>query len=336
MGFPEDDGSGNAGQGYESFNGPEVNVNISDLASYYFAMNDIQMAAMGPATMELSPMPQMIREGLSTPGDSGAGVLAEGVYAAHLLAQRHSEFQQFLGDVLEGIRNIGSAAAVVAEVYEHGDWRSATSLADISFAFSDPTAQPPKGFRKVESWSDYEQRMAAQRGDLAMSASGDDHLARPIYPANGVTLYLFPDGSSKQVTVTTVAATSPYQSSAQVTTTTIYGPGAKLISTTTRETYGVYGGASVDKTITDHGDERNGSSSTTSTVTDSDGKVTVTNQTTTRTDGEVKTGEPSAPVTIDPGDHGGESAGAGPVEQAENQLDTYGEDWYVKQFGRGY
>lgn len=331
------DPGGASGSDYESFNGPEVNVDVTDLTSYYFEMQNIQMDAMGPATMELSPMPQMIREGVATPGDQGAGVFPEGIYAARLLVSRHSDFQHFLGDVLNGVRNIGSAAAVIAEVYENADSESAAGLADVGFAFTDPAAKPPAGFRKVETWSEYEQKMAAQRGELAMSSLGDDRMARVTnVPGGAITYYSYPDGSFKQVRTTTTPSNSRYQSESTVTTTTIYGPDATVISTTTRETFSVYGGATVDKTTTDHGNERDGSSSTTSTVTDADGRVTVTNQTATRIDGVTTTAPASAAVTIDPGDHAGESGEPGPVEQAENQLDTSGEDWYVKQFGRGY
>jgi hypothetical protein len=327
-------GSGGSGSDYKSFNGPAVNVDIKDLTSYYKQMELVQTDATGPATMELTPMAQMIRVGLSKPGDTGAGVFPEGAYAAELLMSRQSDFQHFMHDVLNGIRNIGSAAAVIAEVYENADSESAAGLGDIGFAFSDPTAKPPAGFRKVESWSEYEQRMAQQRGELPMSATGDDSQAKVIYPASGVAIYLYPDGSSKQVTTTTTTSPSQYRTGSTITTTTAYAPGGKVISTTTDEKYGADGGAKVQKTTTNRGDDQNGSASTTSTVTDSGGKVTVTNETTTRTDGRPNT-TTSKPVTITPGNHT-ESGGAGPVEQAENQVDTRGQDWYVKQFGRGY
>jgi len=331
------DGGGGGGPSvdYESFNDPDVKVNITDLASFYMEMLDVQMDATGPATMTLTPMAQMIREGLEQPTD--AGVFPEGVYAARLLRWRQSDFQHFVTDVLEGIRNIGSAAAVIAEIYENADSESAADINDVAFAFADPGAKAPPGFRPVESWSEYEQRMAEQSGETVMSASGDDSNAQVHHLASGVTLYIYPDGSTKMVTVTTKPSGSSYQSDSKITTTTIYAPGGKVVSTTTEERFTAYGGAEVSRTTTTRGDERNGTTSTTSTVTDSStGRVTVTNETTVRTDGHESTTR-SDPVTVDPGDRGGRSnADAGPVEAAERQLDTYGEDWFVKEAGRGY
>lgn len=334
MAVVADGGGGGPSVDYESFNGPDVKVNITDLVSFYLEMLDVQTDATGPATMTLSPMAQMIREGLEQPTD--AGPFPEGVYAARLLRWRLSDFQHFVDDVLDGIRNIGSAAAVIAEIYENADSESAADINDVAFAFGDPGATAPPGFRSVESWSEYERRMAEQSGEMLMAAQGDDSHARVYHVANGVTLYIYPDGSTKMVTVTTKGSDSSYQSDSTIITTTIYAPGGKVVSTTTEERFTTYGGAKVERTTTTQGDEQNGTTSTTSTVTDSTGRVTVTNETTVRTNGEERTTR-SDPVTVDPGDRGGRAdAEAGPIEQAVEQLDTYGEDYFVEEFGRGY
>lgn len=332
MSRPADDGGGTS-SGYESFAGPDVNVDIKDLGSYYLEMLDVQADATGPAGMEVSAMTQLIQEGLSSTA-SGAGVFPEGAVAAQLMHRRQSDFQYFLRDVLEGIRNIGSAALVVAEVYEGTDGESAAGLDDVSFAFSDPGAKPPPGFREVESWSEYEARMAQQTGQTAMVLTGNDEQARVISPAAGVTIYLYPDGSSKQVITT--ASSGQYQSGTTMTT-TCYAPGGKVLQTTTEQDARVYGGYQMQNTTTTRGDS--GTSSSTSTVTDPDGTMTVTNETTTTTTGaDGKTQErttTSDPVVIEPGEHRSTSE-AGPVQQAEEQLDTSGEKWFVEQFGRGY
>ncbi|MBO4206432.1 hypothetical protein [Micromonospora echinofusca] len=333
MGRPDDRGDGGGSPSdYKSFAGPDVNVDITDLGSYYLEMLDVQADATGPAAMEVSAMTQLIQEGLARPAGA-AGVFPEGAAAARLLSHRQSDFQYFLRDVLDGIRNIGSAALVVAEMYEGTDRESAAGLDDVSFAFSDPGAKPPPGFRPVESWSEYETRMAQQSGQTAMALSGNDDLARVIYPANGVTIYLYPDGSSKQVTTT--QSSGSYEVGT-TTTTTFYGPGSVVLQTTTEQDSRVYGGYQVQSTTTTRGD---GGSSRTSTVTDPDGTMTVTNETTVTTTGAD--GKPkeqtttSDPVVIEPGQHRTEPD-MGPVQQAEQQLDTAGEDWFVKEFGRGY
>ncbi|MDT5028249.1 MAG: hypothetical protein QOE61_4675, partial [Micromonosporaceae bacterium] len=43
-----DGGGGGSGSDYKSFNGPEVNVDIKDLTSYYMQMMRVQMDATGP------------------------------------------------------------------------------------------------------------------------------------------------------------------------------------------------------------------------------------------------------------------------------------------------
>lgn len=320
-------GGGGSSSGYKSFNDPTVKVNIASLLDYYQEMLKLQRDAAMPATMEVSAMTLMIQNGLAKPGGA-AGVFPEGAQAARLLRQRQSDFQYFMKDVLEGIRNIGSAAAVVAEIYQNSDSTNAANINDVAFAFSDPSANKPRGFRRVESWSEYEQRMAQQMGTTAMAAMGSDTYARVIHPASGVTIYLYPDGSSKQVTTTTDS------SGKSVTATTIFGTSGTTIQTTTEEKVTVNGGTRVNTTVA-RGDDQNGSTSTTSTVTDSDGSITVTNQTSTTTDGKVQKGEPST-VTIQPGDHNNQSPAPGPVEEAEKRTGTSGTDEFVNAWGPRY
>jgi hypothetical protein len=332
----EGDGGGGSQSTYESFNGSDVNVNVSDLTSYYFEMMDVYSAAGQPVADAMSLMPEMVRQGLLLPVDDGIGVFPEATYAANHLRGVHSDFQHFLTDVLEGIRNIGAAATVVAEIYENGDSENAAGLDDIAFAFSEPGATGPSWFRDVESYSEAEQRLAEQTGANSMAAMGDDSMAsQVIYPASGVTIYYFPDGSSKTVVSTQTTSQSQYQSGSTITETTIMGPGGVVLSSTREQSYTAAGGYKVSNVTTSTGDDRNGSTSSSETVENPDGSIQVTNETTTRTDGESKT-TTSDPVTVDPGDHREDEGESGPVEQAAEGLDTYGDDEFVGYAGRGY
>jgi hypothetical protein len=331
-----DEGDGGSQSTYESFNGTDVKVDINDLTSYYMEMNDVQMDAADPVRSAFMPMSDMIRQGLLTPPDDGINTFPEATYAARHLSSVQSDFGHFMEDVLSGIRNIGAAAVVVAEIYENGDSENAAGIDDIAFAFSEPGATGPSWFREVESYSELEQRMAEQSGANTMAAMGDDSLAsQVINPSMGVTVYLFPDGSSKTIRTTQTISQSQYQSGSTITETTVMGPGGVLISSTKEESYTSYGGYKTTNVTTTSGDDQNGTTSTSRTTEDPNGSIEVVNETTTRTDGESRT-TTSDPVTIDPGDHRDDGGEQGPVEQAENTVDSSGRDHFVSDFGRGY
>jgi hypothetical protein len=286
--------------------------------------------------MELTPMTQMTREALRT-ADPEAGGFPEGVMAAIMLEHRQSDMRYFMKDLLEGVRNIGSAAVVVAELYENSDDASAANLADIRFAFSDAGSSPPAGFRPVESWNEYEARTERAAGTHSMAATGDDSLARVVYPAAGVSLYYYPDGSSKQVVRSTVGGSSYEQGTR--TETTVHGPGGKVLERTTSVDTRVHGGYrnQTTETVRGEGDER--SSTKSSTVTHPDGTLTVTSETTSMVPGKDGKLEPhvvkSDPVTIEPGTHVRHQP-VGPVEQAEQDTGSKGTRDHVAQYGPGY
>lgn len=321
-------GGGSSHTDYESFNGPKVTVDINGLVDFFEAMNRLQQDAAGPTTNELMPMTLMIRESLATPEVIEVGPFPEGVAAARLMTHRQSDFQRFLQDVLQGVGSIASAAAVVAELYENGDSENASGL-DVAFAFADPSATAPSGFRSYETRSEIQRRQREESGGYAMSATGDDSQARVVHVARGVTVYYYPDGSSKQVVTTTRPGGSPHQSRVRVTETTIYDSDREEIQTTVVESSTVHGGGQLENTTVTQAD---GSSSRTSTTASPDGTITVTSQTTTA-DGE--TSDPTT-VTVEPGDHNSDTSDAGPIERAEDQLDSYGDRETEEAYGRGY
>lgn len=320
-------GGGSSHPDYESFNGPKVTVDVNDLVDYFEAMNSIQLDAAGPTTNELMPMTLMIREGLATPEAIEVGPFPEGVAAARLMTHRQSDFQRFLQDVLQGVGSIASAAAVVAELYENGDSENASDL-DVAFAFADPSATAPSGFRSYETLSEIQRKQREQSGGYAMSATGDDSQARVVHVARGVTIYYYPDGSSKQVVTSTRPGSSGYQTATQMTTTTIYGTDGQEIQTTVEESFGVNGAQVQNTTVT----QADGSSSRTTTTTQTDGTITVENQNTTA---GGKESDPTT-VTVEPGDHNRDTSDAGPVERAEERLDSYGDRETEEALGRGY
>nr|MDT0659356.1 hypothetical protein [Micromonospora sp. DSM 115978] len=332
MAIPDEDTGGGTASEYQSF-GDKVNVEVTDLVSYYEEMTMLSAQAAGAANTAMSQMGMMITTGLATSDDGE--VLPEGLQAARFLNHRLSDFQHFTGDVTEGIRNIGSAAAVVAELYENSDSENAASVADIGFVFSDPNARPPAGFRDVESWADYERRMAEESGQNAMAAMGDGTPVSHSYsPAAGLTYYHYSDGSYRVVHTKTEPGVSSWTSDAQVTTTTIYGANGQVLSTVTDRSYSVRGSSTVNSTTTSRGDDQNGSTSTTTTVDNPDGTITVTNETRTTTEGQQ--GDPVTSSTTIERDQHRDSGPQGPVEEAVESLDSHGEDYTVREYGVGY
>ncbi|GAB3813993.1 hypothetical protein [Micromonospora zhanjiangensis] len=332
MGIPRDDTGGGSGSGakpYESFAGGDVNVNITDMGAYYKEMLDIQMDASGPAKMEVADLAQLIRSSFLTPPAGGAGVLPEGAQLARLMTQRQSDFSHFMTDVLNGVRNIGSAAVVIAQTYNDTDFHSGADVNTIAFAFSDPGAKPPKGFGKYETYAEYEQRMREQAGQNAMALTGDNSLATSSYsPFGGMTVYNFSDGSSKQV------VTVSYGNGQTKTETTVYGPGGKLLY---RESQEVQGQNRTVTSTTYDGDKGSGTRSTTKTNTADDGTITVKNQTATvDSDGKATHTDPEHTTTVKTGQHRSGEQEQGPVESAVNKLGTQGTKDGIKQYGIGY
>jgi hypothetical protein len=328
MGVPRDnDGGGSGEKQYESFAGEDVNVNITDVGSFYNAMQAIQNDAQGPANMEVTRLTEFIRSGFMNPAGD-AGVFPEGVQIGITMAQRQSEFKHFVADVLAGIRNIGAASVVIAELYHNTDLSSAAGVDDIAFAFSDPNAKGPKGFRKVESFSELEQRAREKAGQNAMALGGDESLATPHSPYGGVTVYTFPDGSSKQVTVT------PYGNNDRSTTTTIFGPNGKVLESTTET---VRGKDRSTSTTSYDGEKGSGTRSATSTQTGKDGTVTVTSENSTvDKDGKVTHSQPKQTTTVHTGQHDSGDQERGPVETAEKKYGTQGTGEFIKNNGVGY
>jgi len=329
VGVPKEDTGGSSGgnKPYESFAGDDVNVNITDVGSFYTEMTRIQLDAMGPAHMEVGALSELIRKSFLDAGGD-VGVFPEGAAVARMMQSRQSDFQHFMKDALEGVRNIGAASVVIAEMYHDTDFHSAAGVDAIAFAFSDPNAKPPAGFRKTETYSEYEQRMAEKAGQNAMALSGDDSLATSSYsPFGGMIVYNFSDGSSKQV------VSIPYGNGHTKTETTIYGPGGKVLS---REVQEVQGQTRTVTSTNYNAGDGTGTRSTTTTTNSGDGTMTVKNESTAVDKDGKATGKPQEhTTTINTDDHR-TTGPMGPVEQAEKDLGTSGTDEIIRRSGVGY
>ncbi|MFC0531063.1 hypothetical protein [Phytohabitans kaempferiae] len=323
----EDSGGSSAPIEYESF-GSKVNVEVTDLVSYYQEMSMLSGEIGTAAGSAMGEMSMMISTGLSQPGDD-AGAFPEGLMAARSMSNRLSDFQHFMTDLNEGVRNVGSAAAVVAEIYENADSENGATVADIGFVFSDPRATPPSGFRDVKTFNE----LAEETGQNTMALSGDTSTARALsYPYG--TIYTFPDGSTRHVTWSTQAAAGHNSSPVSVTTTTIRDANGNVISTVTERSYSNHMGYTYNTTTNVTGDDRNNRTSTTTTATAPSGDVTVTNTTQSTTDG--KAGEQNTSTTTVERDQHREGTDQGPVETAQQNLDTDGSEYFVGEYGRGY
>lgn len=314
-----------------------MKVDVSDLRDYWMKMTtDLYAQAMSATTSVLAPMPQMVGAGLLGLGgktDPEAGIFPEGVVLAQIITDTHAKFGDFFKDVSSGILCIGDAAGVVSEIYGNSDAENSASLNDVLFAFNDPTATRPADLPKdatTVSYADAQAQAANSSGQYAMALSApDDQAIQVITPFEGLTIYLFPDGSSKQIS--TKSDSNSW--AAGTTTTTTYYYHGQQVGTTTESQYAVRGGYSYTTTSTSPtGDQNAPGSSTTQVVTNPDGSQTITT-TTIGADGKPTT---SNPITVQPPPSNDSGTDSGPVQQAEQQYQTSGSNDYVQQHGSSY
>jgi hypothetical protein len=326
--------SGAPSDAYQSF-ATDVSVKVTDLVSYFWEMQSLQGQVRLNSMQALAPMQEMIAQGLSTPMDNN--ILPEAVYAAQMLTDRLSDFENFFNDVGNGIRDMGSAAAVIGEMYQNADSDSAATIDAVDFAFADPTASAPPRFRKVTTWSEADMAAMRASGGMAMaSTDAYDNMAKVESTGDEWLRLGYPDGSSKEIVSYVQTPTAPGQSTAFVTTTTVYGSDGNLLSATTTSQYTTDNGAGQvrSQTVTE-GDSRNGQSSTTTTSTAADGTVTVSGSITTTIDGKATT-HARDPVVITTESHLPSPSDAGPVETLEHDWNTHGGPSTIQQYGPGY
>ncbi|MCW6010862.1 hypothetical protein K1W54_40880 [Micromonospora sp. CPCC 205371] len=309
---------------YESFSDAEdVRVEVTDLVTYFEEMTNLSMDAFGAYNTVSADMKMMVVDGLSTARDGQT--FPEGLQAARFLDNRMSDFSYFMKDVTEGVRNIGGAAAVIAEMFENSDNSNGADINDVDFVFGYPGADAPRGFRPTETYYDFEQRMAEESGMNAQALTGNDEYAKVTsYPYGAI--YTFGDGSKKHVHSTTEYGAGGLQTA--VTTTYIYGADGKLISTQVeRNTYNDSGQTTTRSTSTTMGEGDDKRETTSTTTENTDGSVTV------RT--ETQTGDQDPKVTestVQRDDHR-ETSGDAPVHDASEKLDSDGKDYTVHDYG---
>jgi hypothetical protein len=326
--IPDEGGGGSYGTyEYDSFAG-KVNVEVTDMVTYYQEMSMLAGEIGTAAGSAMGEMSMMIATGLNQPGGD-AGVFPEGAMVARSMSNRLAEWQMFMKDLNEGVRNVGAGAVVVAEIYENADNSNGATVGDIGFVFGDPSARGPEGFRggDIKTFDD----AAQESGQNAMAMTSDESLARGLsYPYGNI--YTFPDGSTKHVTWTTEAG-SGNQSDVRVTTTTVRDANGNIISTVTERTYNTHT-TNYRTTTTVAGDDNNNRTSTTTTAEDPSGDITVTNTTSTTSEGRQGP-ETTNTTTVERGEHRVEDD-RGPVETAEENMDSQGSDDYVEEHGAGY
>ena len=315
-----------------------LQVDVSSLRDYWRTMTvDLFARSMTSTSGVLAPMPEMINSGLAGMGgsiDPQSGVFPEGIVVAEIMNDAHSKFAAFFKDVSNGIMCIGDAAGVIAEMYSSGDAANKASLNDVLFAFNDPTANRPGNLpagATTQSFADQQAQAAAAGGQYAMAlTASNDQATSVIYPANGVTIYFFADGSSK--TVTSSNESSSW--AAGTTTTTSYYYNGKQVGSTTQANFTARGGYSYTTTTTSPTDDPNApGSASTEVVTNPDGSQDITT-TTVGSDGKPQVTSTVHVPKTDTTDKGG--LDQGPVQQAEQQYQTQGGKDYVQQHGSGY
>jgi hypothetical protein len=294
---------------YEEFG--TVELNVTNMLDYYKEMSiNLPADASGPALMEVSLMTDYIMNGLGRAGRFGQA-FPEGIEAARRMMQQQADFTAFMSDVLDGIRYMGSAAAVIAETYGDRDFQNSDDLNRVMYAFGQSN-QVPEGFREgAETWSQYEIRMRAQgAGAFAMSMSPESQ-AMTFNEAGNVSVYTFTDGSSR---------------------TERYGPGyleisyydssGQLVQRTT-ETTSVENGNEVRVTTVLQGTEENGTTTVTTQERQADGDLVI--QTDTRTVmPEMEPIETHTTVEIEAGARRDPQPDRGPMQTVQEDLDTRG------------
>jgi hypothetical protein len=323
MAPPPEDSSGTPDD-YKSF-ADTVRVDVTDLVSYWNELtNDLAPTAMSAASTAMSEMNMLIFQGLNTPLEGE--ILPEGQQFARFLQHRVSDFQHFFKDVTDGLVNIGSAAAVIAEIYKNSDNANAADLNDIDFVFGDATATPPSGFANRETMDEYNERMAEAQGTDAMSLTGDDSFATNTVSYPYGTIYTFADGSQKHVSWSTQAG--PDGQLVNVTTTTYYGTdGRTVVSAKTDRSYETSGGQPVRSTTTTTGQGDTRRQTTSTTTENSNGSITVRNET------QVGDGKPQTSETTVYRDSHRDGEVDAPVEDASDKLDSDGGQQTVEQYG---
>lgn len=317
-----DEGGGSTTYDYESF-ADRVNVEVTDLVTYWEEMTRLSGEATSAASNAMSEMQMLIHDSLSTPLEGQ--ILPEGQQAARFLTGRVSDFQHFIKDVTQGITNIGNAAAVIAEMYEGSDNENGADLDDVSFVFGDYGAEGPPGFRKTETFREWQERMAEETGMNAQALTGDERFATNTVTYPYGAIYTFGDGSRKQTY--SGYETGPNGELVRVSTVYIYSPDGKLLSSTTERSYENSAGREVRSTTTTTGEGDQRRQSTSTTTENADGSVTVSNRTQTG-DADPVTSETT--VRRDSHQDGGVDS---PVADAADKLETDGDRQTVENFG---
>ncbi len=305
--------------------GPEISVDLPNLVDYYMKMMGLSTSVLGEFAKTVQNMTEFSRSGLMAQGKDGVSQLPEAAYMANLLDGRVDVFRQFFSDVETGLRSIGGAAVIVAEMYGTTDKDSAANIDAIDFAFGDLSKRPAHFRYGTQTSSDLAWQQQQASGANSMALSAPDNLAvSTVHPAPGVSVLTFADGSKRVVqTTSSKNPDAPFDTN---TTTTYYAPPAAgktqgaVISSQSKTVSHGYDGSTTTTLVDDNGDAKNGSTNTHTTTNNPDGSVTVSNSTETRTDGKtaVKT---SDPVTVPAGDHSTDNAGQpGPMQSDENTL----------------
>jgi hypothetical protein len=313
-----------------------LEVNVDSLTDYYRSMLMELMPQVGAMTATtLAPMPQFVDQGLLGLGgslDPQAGVFPEGVAVAGLMLDNEAAFKAFLHDVSQGINCIANAAGVIAEIYRNGDAENSSKLGDVAFAFGDPDATTPKGLPKGASTMTLSEKAAQANpgGGYSMAATlSPDQASNVIHPANGVTIYLFDDGSSQTVTR---SSDSNSWAITNTTTTTIYADG-KVVGTTTKNEITARGGYRATTTSQTPGKDPHAPGAVSTVVTTNPDQSQTITTTTYGPDGKPTT---SNPITVQPQSPSSQANDDGPIQQAENQYKTQGGKDYVDDHGAGY
>jgi len=319
-----------------------VQVNVDGVYSYGEHMRMYGLHKLIDGQRHTGGMVDPILTGLTPAG--GWGIFAEGVAVANRLMQNQADFTAFLKDLASGIVDIGHAAMAVAASYNWTDVENSADINAVSWAFTGlgdrpggyPTTYP--GTSDPFNAKTVQEEMAEAQGDggsVPLSSTGDLSQAVQVvdgmagmpqqyrHPGDSYLTYVFADGSS-------IVVSTKQSGSTVTTTTTAYDASGKQIGSQT-ETKTVSAAAQVTKRV-----EHRGSTTVTTTVTlNADGTETI--------ETDVDTPDPvtgvmkhSQTITTVHGTPPPAPGSMGPVQQAEQDMDSQGDPYMIGNQGPGY
>lgn len=285
--------------------GGELRADFAAISQYANALARWGLSATMQPLLQVQQLNILANEAFL--GISEGGQFAEGVLMKRQVDRTSSQFKALLGDVGIGIQAISNAAQTCTDTYCNTDTESAANIDIVRYAFGSTEVGRPPGLPSDVSGTtlaDFRaEAMASGQGALS-DALVDPDGGMTYQPYAGMTVTVYPDGSTRTIATTTAS------NGASSTVTQIIGADGVPVSQTTKTTQLNADGSTTQILSNDTNPEH---VVATQTVTAPDGTVTIV----TTEDGQ----QVGPPTVIHPDDPPAARDQPGPVQDA---LERYG------------